>query len=185
MAVAIPRCAMASFSALNAGCSSRSAASPKTLSKSCLKLDHASVVNAASSSVSMLAAFTASSASSSSPLFAVLPLVRHASPYIDTRPTFAAGSSRLPPRIRIDPLMNGSSWSSCKKIAIPLASSMRFGCCGLNVCSGGMAIFFQGWACAGAFAVAGADAALACVPFCPTAIGADSSSPLTTSNAAK
>ena len=34
------------------------------------------------------------------------------------------------PRIRTVPLMNGSSWSSCKNSTIPFFSSIRFGCCG-------------------------------------------------------
>ena len=59
------------------------------------------------------------------------------------------GLVTAPPRIRMEPLMKGSSWSSCRKITRPLASSMRFGCSGLKACSGGMGIFFQGWACAG------------------------------------
>jgi hypothetical protein len=179
ISVSIPRFASASFSALKAGCSSRSIVSPKTLSKSCLKLDHSTEVLANPPPVSMAAAFCASSASSASPLFAAVPLVRHASPYSETSPTFAAGSSRLPPRIRIDPSMNGSSWSSSRKITSPLASSIRFGCSGLKACSGGMAIFFHGCACAGAFAAG------VCAALCPAAIGPDDSNPLTASNAVK
>ena len=54
----------------------------------------------------------------------------------------------------MDPSMNGSSWSSCRKMTSPLASSMRLGCWGLKACSGGIGIFVQGPACAGAGAEA-------------------------------
>ena len=40
--------------------------------------------------------------------------------------------------------MNGSSWSSCRKMTRPFGSSMRLGCTGLKACSGGIGIFFHG-----------------------------------------
>ena len=35
-----------------------------------------------------------------------------------------------PPRMRAMPSIRGSSWSSCRKITMPLGSSMRLGSCG-------------------------------------------------------
>ena len=49
-------------------------------------------------------------------VIAAVPLVRQVCAVEATRPIFAAGSSRPPPRIRMEPLINGSSWSSCRKI---------------------------------------------------------------------
>src|ERR1700729_3027153 len=62
------------------------------------------------------------------------------------------------------PLMKGSSWSSCRKRKRPFASSIRFGCSGLNACSGGMGIFFQGWAAAAGWAGLAGLAAVVCAP---------------------
>ena len=42
------------------------------------------------------------------------------------------------------PLINGSSWSSCRKMTSPFVSSIRFGCTGLKSCSAYTGIFFHG-----------------------------------------
>src|SRR5580704_4748110 len=63
------------------------------------------------------------------------------------------------------PLMKGSSWSSCRKMTRPFASSIRRGCTGLNACSGGMGIFFHGCAvAAGLGVVSGLAGALWALP---------------------
>ncbi len=45
---------------------------------------------------------------------------------------FRSGLLREPPRMRMEPSISGSSWSSCRKITMPLGRAMRLGSAGME-----------------------------------------------------